>query len=327
MSELVTLDNTGGSKLPAHLAKALKGQEKSSLSANVGAGGFDVISIKGKRWAITSDGARETVMRPDDPDEPASSLEVIIVAANPNISKVHYTGGYTEGSDSKPTCFSNNGIIPSDESEVKQAAKCALCKHNQWGSRIAENGAKGKACSDSRRIVVVPVGEPDRPMLLRIPANTLRDLAKYGDSLHKRNAPFDGVVTKLTFDNDVAYPKLKFRASRWTTEDEYRQVRELLESEGEKLDQMTGVSTAVIEGAAVHEEEVSDAGAAKRVEASLPEKEDTKKKKAAKKDEVDPPAKESVKESKQQETEELPPAVKKATEELDNMLDGLDFDD
>lgn len=212
-------------QLPAHLTGTATGAD--DLSGGL-AGGYAVVSIKGKRFSISEGGSREVVMRPDDPDEPASSLQVVIVKSNPHLSKVYYSGGYTEGSDEKPTCYSHNGIAPAGDAQSPQAKKCAVCPHNQWGSRVSDNGSKGKACSDSRRLAIVPVGELDRPMLIRIPAATLRELANYAGNLKRRNAPYQAVVTKLSFDNNVAHPKLNFKAVRWLDQKEWAKVQELM---------------------------------------------------------------------------------------------------
>lgn len=225
--------------LPAHLQGAGAGAD--DLSGGL-AGGYPIISIKGKRFAISDGGSREVIMRPDEPDEPASSLQVVIVKSNPHLSKVYYEHGYVEGSDEKPTCYSNNGTKPALDAVAPQSPTCAVCPHNQWGSRISDSGSKGKACSDSRRIAVCPVGELDRPMLLRIPAATLRELATYAGNLKRRNAPYQAVVTKLSFDNNVAHPKLLFKAVRWLDAKEWAKVQELMADP--TLDSIVGTTEA-----------------------------------------------------------------------------------
>src|SRR5690606_11680321 len=108
---------------------------------------------------------------------------VVIVKANPNLSKTFYKNGYEEGSAEKPTCYSHDGLKPAADAAEPQASACLACPHNVWGSRVTENGSKGKACQDYRRLCVVPSGQLDRPMLLRVPAGSLKDLVAYGDML------------------------------------------------------------------------------------------------------------------------------------------------
>lgn len=241
-NDLILDDNDDALSLPAHL----RGSAATSDDLSGGlSGGYPVISIKGKRFAISDGGSREVIMRPDEPDEPASSLQVVIVKSNPHLSKVYYEAGYSEGSDAKPTCYSNNGVGPAADAQSPQSPTCAVCPHNEWGSRISDSGGKGKACSDSRRIAVCPVGELDRPMLLRIPAATLRELANYAGNLKRRNAPYQALVTKLSFDNNVAHPKLNFKAMRWLDAKEWATVQELMSNP--VLDQIVGTGESVAE--------------------------------------------------------------------------------
>lgn len=222
--------NDDSNAMPAHLQGVLGSGVNNELSGGVSSG-YPVISFKGKTWTVREGENSTIVMKPDDEDEIATSLEVVIAKANPNLSKVYYEGGYTEGSTDKPACYSNDGIKPAADAAEPQCGTCAACPHNAWGSRISENGSKGKACSDSRRIAVVPSGELDRPMLLRVPAATLKDLAQYASMLTKRNAPYQAVVTKIGFDPTVAHPKLTFKAVRWLSADEAEQISETMKSD------------------------------------------------------------------------------------------------
>lgn len=223
---LIPFESAG---LPAHIAEKF-GQTNTDLASGIGGGGFPSISYKGKVWHVI-DGDQKTLVTKPGEDDPASSLEVVILKANPHLSKVYYKGGYVEGSEEKPTCYSNNGVGPALDAQEPQAAKCAVCPHNAWGSRVSENGAKGKACSDSRRLAVAPAGELDYPMLLRVPAGTLKELAGYADMLNRRKAPYQAVVTKVSFDHSVAHQKFLFKAVRWLSEDEAEQVAATLEKD------------------------------------------------------------------------------------------------
>lgn len=216
MGEIVPFESGA---VPAHIAARFGGSElNEDLSANVGTGGFPVISYKGKVWHVARGGERTLIC--NDDGDPRSSIEVVILKGNPNISKIYYSGGYEEGSDSKPTCYSNDGQAPAADSLTKQSEKCATCPRNVWGSRITESGAKGKECSDSRRLAVAPVGDLENPMLLRIPAATLKDLTEYANMLNRRRAAYSAVVTKIGFDHTVAYQKLTFKPLRFLTEAE-----------------------------------------------------------------------------------------------------------
>jgi hypothetical protein len=230
------------SKLPAHLAGKVK---TDNVFANaVSAGGFPVISIKGKVFHITR-GDEKTLVTKGDEGEPAASLEAIIVAVNPNKSKVFYDSGYEEGSVAKPTCYSNDGLSPAADAENPQAKKCAVCPHNQWGSRITDNGGKGKACGDSMRLAISPPDQINDPMLIRVPAASLKTLGQYGAQLAKRGVEPNHVLTKIGFDYNVAHPALTFKAMRFVEADELAQVEAVLLEESETIDQITGTGNSV----------------------------------------------------------------------------------
>ena len=225
MSNIVPFEQAG---LPAHLQG--RPVDNTEFSSGV-AGGYPILSLKGKVWHIVANGERTLVSRPDEPDEPATSLLVVLLRANKHLSKLYYTNGYVDGSADKPDCFSNDGITPALDAQEPQATKCAVCPHNAWGSKVSENGSKVKACSDSRRVAVAPAGSMDAPMLLRVPAASLKDLGAYADMLAKRGAAVNAVVTRMSFDHSVAHPKLVFKPEGWLDAATYAAAVEATNSE------------------------------------------------------------------------------------------------
>lgn len=203
MSNLIPFD---GGNVPSRF-KGRAVADNSALTNHVGSGGFPVMSIKGKVFTLVKNQERTVITRPDDPDEAASAIEVIILAANPNLSKVYYAKGYEEGTAGAPDCYSNDGQKPASDSTAPQCKTCAACPQAIWGSG---NQGKGKACSDSRRIAIATPDQVNEPMLLRIPAATLKNLAEFGKTLSNRGALFTDVVTKIRFDREEATPKLTF---------------------------------------------------------------------------------------------------------------------
>lgn len=192
---------------------------------------YGVIGYKGKVWSLRYQTTDEVLMR-DDGDGPRNSIEVVIVKASAAVSKIFYKGGYVEGSSAAPDCWSANGVTPDGSVQNKVHSTCADCPMNAWGSRVTESGKQGKACADSRRVAVVPVGdiENDRfggPMLLRIPAASLKDLKAYGDLLNGYNYPYYAVATRVSFDPKEAYPKFVFQAIRPLTDAEAMKIKAL----------------------------------------------------------------------------------------------------
>lgn len=185
---------------------------------------FGLVGYKGKVWSIRYRGDEEQLMR-DDGDGPRGSIEVIILKASKVVSKIWYEQGYVEGSNAAPDCFSNDGIKPEASSAKPQCTSCAACKHNAWGSRITPAGKAGKACSDSKRIAVVPMQDiPNEayggPLLLRVPAASLQDLAMYGQKMQQQGYPYYSVATRIGFDPAESYPKFTFGAIRPLTDEE-----------------------------------------------------------------------------------------------------------
>lgn len=196
-------------KVPSAIT-AMFGNTPNDLVGSATLGGFPVVSIKGKVFHIQRGDERTLVTKPGE-DDPASSIEVVIVKANPNNSKVFYASGFQEGEKAKPTCYSNDGVSPAADAQEPQAKKCATCAHNQWGARITADGRKAKACADSRRIAIATVDCPNDPMLVRVPAASLKNLVEYGKMLQARGLPPQAVVTKIGFDYAVAHPALTFK--------------------------------------------------------------------------------------------------------------------
>lgn len=195
---------------------------------------FGMLGYKGKVWSIRYRGAEQQLLR-DDGDGPRGSVEVVVVKASANISKIWYEQGYVEGSNAAPDCFSNNGIVPEPTSAKKQCDTCALCPHNQWGSRITPAGKSGKSCADSKRIAVVPMGDIDNeayggPMLLRVPAASLQDLAGFGQKMQQMGYPYFSIATKIAFDPQESYPKFVFSAIRPLSDEEGKKIIGLRDS-------------------------------------------------------------------------------------------------
>lgn len=225
MSNIIPFDS---GKVPAYLQNLEAPATNSELSGGIGIG-FPVISYKGKVWAVTEGGTRNPIL--DDNDDPKPSIEVVIVRANPGLSKTYYPEGFEEGVSAPPVCFSHDGITPSPQAAEPQARKCAACKHAVFGSKTTDSGKKAKACSDAKRTAVVAPNELDKPMLLRVPAASLKDLANYADALGKRRVPAHAVVTRIGFDRDAAHPQFVYKATRYLTAEEFNAVEALREDD------------------------------------------------------------------------------------------------
>jgi len=221
MSNLIPFES---GKLPAYLKSVDVAVLNFDLTAHAGAS-FPLISIKGKTFALVKDGERNIIPNPKDPESAATHIDMVIVKANKATSKIYYAKKYVEGSDDKPDCYSTDGIAPASDAADPQSPKCAVCKHNQWGSRISDAGTKGKACSDSARLAVARADQLNEPFLLRVPPASLRNLSDYGQLLGKRGVGYDMLVTRISFDQDAATPRLKFAPVAFLSEADYNAVK------------------------------------------------------------------------------------------------------
>ena len=191
--------------------------------------GFAVVTYRGKIWRLVYQGDEDIVRDPVRPDQPAGTIEVVIIGAAAAVSKQYYIKPYTEGSDQAPDCYSLDGIKPEANAPSKQSALCARCPQNEWGSRVTDSGAKAKRCADSKRLAIVPALDLENdsyggPMLLRIPPTSLANLSLYAGNLSRMGAPMEAVVTRIGFNVEVAYPQLTFTPLRWLTDEEARLV-------------------------------------------------------------------------------------------------------
>ena len=247
--------------LPAGFGPVPAAFAGTTANDDLGAGiqaSYGIIGYKGKVWSTRYQGDTKQLMRPDG-DGPRNSIEVVLVKGSPAISKIYYKQGYVDGSDAAPDCWSADGIKPDASVKTKCNATCADCPMNAWGSRISEAGKAGKLCSDSRRVAVVPLEDIDNelfggPMLLRVPAASLKDLKAYGDLMSSYQFPYYSVGTRISFDSNEAYPKFVFNAIRPLTNEEALKIKAL--HEGKKLAAVLNETAASVgAGLAAQDEE------------------------------------------------------------------------
>lgn len=203
MSNLVPINVN----IPAHLAARIGAPSVLAQSVMAGLGGgpsFPKISIKGSRFRI-KEGSTETVLN-------TLELEVVIVGANPRLSKTWYATKWDPNAEPvAPDCYSLDGVSPAADAENPQNDLCASCPKNAWGSEVTEKGQQLKACSDHKRLAVVAADDPSGPIyLLEVTPAALKGLNQYQRELTMRGIPAEVVKTKVTFDTDASFPKLQF---------------------------------------------------------------------------------------------------------------------
>ncbi len=191
---------------------------------------FPTLHFKGKVWSVSQNNERKVLRKPDG--DAMQSVMLVPLRINMH-TKTYYAKKFSsEDSDGqRPDCFSMDGVSPSAQSPNKQCDKCALCPHNQWGARIGDDGAKGKACSDRARMAVADPDKLDAPFLLSVPPTSLRPLKDGIKSAKARGVEYNEVVFKVGFEDEEASPKLKFTPYGVLSDEAYEQACEAYESE------------------------------------------------------------------------------------------------
>lgn len=157
---------------------------------------------------------------------------IIVSILHHVLENVFYENQYVRGKNEPPLCYAfgedEDTIKPHDDvfaRDQEQHEQCAGCPMNAYGT--ADVG-RGKACSNRRRLMVLPVGQYDpksekvtlvkgakgladqEPVFLTIPPTALKGWASYVRSMADDfGRPPYGVATKITIaphkENQVEY--------------------------------------------------------------------------------------------------------------------------
>lgn len=156
-----------------------------------------------------------------------AELDVIIVHALPDVSRVYYKGAYDP--NAKPTlpdCWSNLGKVPEPEASNQQSTACNTCPQNVKGS--GQNG--GRACRYQRRLAVLVVGDPSGDVYqFNVPAKSLfgkgtgnvHPFESYVKFLLANGESPDTVVTNISYDLNADSMQLLFTPMRNISDEEY----------------------------------------------------------------------------------------------------------
>lgn len=237
MSTNLTLANV---QIPAHVAARIGTPTalSTALASGLSSGeNHPRISIKGGRFRIVEDGV-ETVLD-------SMALDVVIVGANPNITKTWYAKQWTPDADPvAPDCFSHDGKTPDPQASNPQNDLCASCPQNAWGSRVTPQGKEIKACSDQKTLAIVAADDPEGTIYqLQVTPAALQGLSKFHKELSVRGIPPEIVRTKVTFDTDASFPKLVFSFNGFLDEQTQAAVDKLFGSD--EVKEITGEARAL----------------------------------------------------------------------------------
>ena len=182
-------------------------------------GGSKRISIEGGVWRMLVNG--NEVARNEE-----RSMNVVIVAAAPKVSRTFYAGVYKKGVATAPDCWSADGDKPDVTAKAPQAKTCASCPQNIKGSGQGDS----RACRFSQRLAVVLENDVGGDVYqLTLPSQSIFGegeagkwpLQMYAKMIGSKGVPITAVVTEMRFDTDSSTPKLTFKPARFLETDEF----------------------------------------------------------------------------------------------------------
>ena len=192
------------SDVGAMIAEELDGLEVQFEKIRIPSGGILAFEIPGE------DGEADTVK------------EFSAVILHQHALNAYYKTKFN-GGNNPPDCGSFDGITGIGE----PGGNCAACAFNQYGS--GKNG--GKACQNRRRLFVLLEGE-SFPLLLSLPASSLKEFARYLKRLISKGRKSNTVVTrfslkKATNKDGVVYSQGQFKIDRPLSPEEHSLVERL----------------------------------------------------------------------------------------------------
>jgi hypothetical protein len=207
-----------------------------SLAEGIGSS-YGVIGYKGKIWSLRLRGENHIMLRPDD-GTPIGYIDVVILRQAKVRAKSFYDGGFDEqGSAGKrPVCASIDGVRPDPDVQMKQAEMCQLCPRNEW--KTSADGRKSRECQDYKRLSVFLVPSQTvrllgtallEPVFLRIPPDSLNELAVFGDNMAQQGWPYSSFITRISFDSTKSHPKFVFKAMQGLSDKEAGMILKLRE--------------------------------------------------------------------------------------------------
>lgn len=245
MTNDLTIFDGNNFQVPAHILEAFGGESNLEKRTSVNS-----LSYEGKVWAVTIDGEKRRLTRTNEEgdEEPIPTMRVVILDAAKNRGRTYYEGAYDPGKIGSPKCWSDDGNAPHSSVSEPMCDSCKTCPMAAKGSKITEQGKAIAACSQHRMLAVVPEGKLDStPLRLKIAITSDWDadsakgeegkkgwfaFSNYKDFLISRNLQHTAaIVTKIKFDNNVAYPKLLFSPDRWLDTPELAIVGEAIKSD------------------------------------------------------------------------------------------------
>ena len=185
-------------QLPAHLINRQRRDLVTSAIGGLNTGSPPHISIAGNRFTLVDDAGNEKPIQ-------TLNLDLCVIDANQAVSKIYFDPRtpFEPGGDNSnpPLCWSDNGIGASAQAQSPQNTSCQLCPQNAWGSATSKaTGKPIKACNDVKKVAVIVPGT-DMVFLLRIPPASLKNWAKYCQTLAGHGVDLPDALTRVEFES------------------------------------------------------------------------------------------------------------------------------
>lgn len=149
-----------------------------------------------------------------------NTLDCIVIANA--YENAYYEGKFDPNNPKPPVCYAihvnEDEMVPHEKAAKPQAASCAECPMNEWGS-AAES--KGKACKNIRRLALLP---PDaitdaakissaESLFLKLPVMSVKNWSLYVNNVatEYKRPPFAVVTQISTIPDTKAQFKVTFK--------------------------------------------------------------------------------------------------------------------
>jgi hypothetical protein len=219
----------------------LRGAELNDLTKSLAGGGAG-----GKRISIRGGVFRKIVGGEEVGKLTTREMNVIIINARKNVSRVFYAGKYNPDEIVPPSCFSNDGDVPDPSAEDKQSVSCATCPQNISGS----GEGTSRACRYQRRIAILLEGDMSGDVYqLNIPSRSIfgkgegniHPFESYTKYIAGNGKNINQIITQVSMDLDSDTAKLFFSPVRHINREEW----EVAEPAGQSVEAKNAVTLTV----------------------------------------------------------------------------------
>jgi len=173
-------------------------------------------------------------------------MNVIIVNARKNVSRIYYAGKYNAEEIVPPTCWANDGDAPDASVTDKQSANCATCPQNVAGS----GEGTSRACRYQRRIAVLLEGDMSGDVYqLTLPSKSvfgkgegnIHPFESYTKYIAGNGRNINQIITQVSMDLDSDTAKLFFSPVRHINHEEW----EVAEAAGNSIEAKNAITMTV----------------------------------------------------------------------------------